>query len=202
MAGRAEEAVAYRRDGENSAGARDRNPSVGEANRTRRRAIPQATRVSVFSVRPSIAISLSGAGFKDAAVAGGLADIARLPFTEKNEIRASCTTENPIGSHLLRQPRGHRPASIRPAARPARRATFRSPSATSTIGSRLRRGATPLPVSCRRAIVTTYNAGPFVAGAALAAFDRLGLCHIPVGTGNTERLMTAIQTCSSPTRPC
>ena len=42
-------------------------------------------------------------------------------------------------------------------------------------------------------MITTYNAGPFVAGAALAAFDRLGLCHIPVGTGNTERLIAAIQ---------
>ena len=41
-------------------------------------------------------------------------------------------------------------------------------------------------------IVSTYNAGPFVAGAALGAFDRLGLCHIPVGTGNTERLMAAV----------
>ena len=44
-----------------------------------------------------------------------------------------------------------------------------------------------------RRIVSTYNAGPFVAGAALAAFDRLGICHIPVGTGNTERLMAAIR---------
>ena len=43
------------------------------------------------------------------------------------------------------------------------------------------------------AIVSTYNAGPFAAGAALAAFDRIGLCHIPFGTGNTERLMTAIR---------
>jgi phenylacetate-CoA ligase len=42
-------------------------------------------------------------------------------------------------------------------------------------------------------IVSTYNAGPFAAGAALASFDRLGLCHIPVGTGNTERLMLAIR---------
>jgi phenylacetate-CoA ligase len=32
-----------------------------------------------------------------------------------------------------------------------------------------------------------------VAGAALASFDRLGLCHIPVGTGNTERLVKAIE---------
>jgi phenylacetate-CoA ligase len=32
-----------------------------------------------------------------------------------------------------------------------------------------------------------------VAGAALAAFDRIGLCHIPVGTGNTERLVKAVE---------
>ena len=41
--------------------------------------------------------------------------------------------------------------------------------------------------------MTSYNAGPFVAGAALAAFDRIGACHIPVGTGNTDRLLTAIR---------
>ncbi len=41
-------------------------------------------------------------------------------------------------------------------------------------------------------LVSTYNAGPFVAGSALASFDRIGLCHIPVGTGNTERLVKAI----------
>jgi phenylacetate-CoA ligase len=32
-----------------------------------------------------------------------------------------------------------------------------------------------------------------VAGAALGAFERLGLTHIPVGTGNTEHLMQAIE---------
>jgi phenylacetate-CoA ligase len=42
-------------------------------------------------------------------------------------------------------------------------------------------------------IVSTYNAGPFVAGAALAAFERIGLSHIPVGTGNTDRLLQAIE---------
>ncbi len=48
-------------------------------------------------------------------------------------------------------------------------------------------------ISAGERVVTTYNAGPFVAGAALAAFERLGLSHIPVGTGNTERLMRAIE---------
>jgi phenylacetate-CoA ligase len=42
-------------------------------------------------------------------------------------------------------------------------------------------------------IITTYGAGPFVAGAALDAFARLGMCHIPVGAGNTERLMMAVR---------
>ena len=42
-------------------------------------------------------------------------------------------------------------------------------------------------------IVSTYNAGPFAAGAALAAFERIGLCHVPAGTGNTERLMLALE---------
>ena len=53
--------------------------------------------------------------------------------------------------------------------------------------------STRLRVAAGQGIVSTYNAGPFAAGAALAAFDRIGLCHIPVGTGNTERLIRAIE---------
>ena len=41
--------------------------------------------------------------------------------------------------------------------------------------------------------MSTYNAGPFVAGAALDAFERIGLTHIPFGTGNSERLVRAIE---------
>jgi phenylacetate-CoA ligase len=48
-------------------------------------------------------------------------------------------------------------------------------------------------ISAGQRIVTTYNAGPFAAGAALAAFDRIGLCHIPFGTGNSELLLTTIE---------
>ena len=47
-------------------------------------------------------------------------------------------------------------------------------------------------ITAGQRIISSYNAGPFVAGAALAAFDRIGLCHIPVGTGNTERLLLAV----------
>jgi phenylacetate-CoA ligase len=42
-------------------------------------------------------------------------------------------------------------------------------------------------------VITTYNAGPFVAGAALDAFTLIGVNHIPVGTGSSERLLLAIE---------
>ncbi len=48
-------------------------------------------------------------------------------------------------------------------------------------------------VSAGERLVCSYNAGPFVAGAAFGAFDRIGLSQIPIGTGNTERLITAVE---------
>src|SRR6266550_283561 len=49
-----------------------------------------------------------------------------------------------------------------------------------------------LPLT-EKAVLTTYDAGPFVAGAALDAFERLGITHIPVGTRSSERLLLAIE---------
>ncbi|MDC0508105.1 phenylacetate--CoA ligase family protein, partial [Luminiphilus sp.] len=42
-------------------------------------------------------------------------------------------------------------------------------------------------------LVVGFNAGPFVAGAVYSGFDKIGASVIPVGTGNTERMVTAIQ---------
>jgi phenylacetate-CoA ligase len=136
---------------------------------------------------------LTKAGFASAAAAGGLADIARLPFTEKDEIRASCTPDNPIGSQLCVD---HEDI-----------VRIYSTSGTTGTPSYIPLTAQDLDnwvtgsarsyaasgIAAGQRIVSTYNAGPFVAGAALASMDRIGLCHIPVGTGNTERLMTAIK---------
>ena len=47
---------------------------------------------------------LAAAGFASAEAAGGLAEIARLPLTEKDELRATCTPDNPIGAHLCAEP--------------------------------------------------------------------------------------------------
>lgn len=135
---------------------------------------------------------LKEAGFPDAPSIGGLHDIVQLPFTEKDELRASRTPDNPIGAHLA-VPIGE---------------VVRIYSTSGTTGSpsyiplAKRDLATWIEISCRsygasgirqgQKIVTTYNAGPFVAGVTLDAYNALGLCHIPVGAGNTERLMAAI----------
>ncbi len=47
---------------------------------------------------------LASAGITSAASTGGLGDIAHLPMTEKQELKATATRENPIGAHLCVQP--------------------------------------------------------------------------------------------------
>jgi phenylacetate-CoA ligase len=119
---------------------------------------------------------------------GGLAAIAELPLTEKEELRGA-----PFGPHLC----VGRDELVRVYSTSGTTGTptyipltagdldnWVTGSARSYAASGLAAGET---------VVTTYNAGPFVAGAALDAFERLGVCHVPVGTGNTERLLRAIE---------
>jgi phenylacetate-CoA ligase len=135
---------------------------------------------------------LAAAGIGSAAEAGGLADIARLPLSEKRELRATTTPENPVGTHLCVT----RDEIVRIYSTSGTTGTPSYIPLTAgdldnwVTGSARSYGASGVKPGHR--IVSTYNAGPWVAGAALAAFDRIGLCHIPVGTGNTERLLLAI----------
>ena len=125
---------------------------------------------------------------------GGLEKIAELPFTEKDELRRSRNADEPIGTHLTASPR----EIVR----------IYSTSGTTGAPSYIPLTASDLEVWVRTSartyaasgvvrgerLVSTYNAGPFVAGVALDAFARLGLCHVPVGAGNSERLMAAVKT--------
>jgi phenylacetate-CoA ligase len=147
----------------------------------------------LFERSPFYRAKLGGAGVETADDAGGLGDIARLPLTEKQELRATVTPESPFGAHLCAAPdelvRIHSTSG-----------TTGTPSyipltagdldnwVTASARSYAASGLTP-----GERLVSTYDAGPFVAGAALAAFDRIGICHVPLGTGNTERLLTAIE---------
>jgi len=123
----------------------------------------------------------------------GLDGIAALRLTEKDELRATVTDENPIGAHLC----VGREEIVRIYSTSG---TTGTPSYIPLTAGDLEnwitgsaRSYAASGVKAGQRIVSTYNAGPFVAGAALASFDRIGLSHIPVGTGNTERLLAAVE---------
>jgi phenylacetate-CoA ligase len=147
----------------------------------------------LFAASPFHREKLSTAGFGDPAAIGEIDDIAKLPFTEKDEIRASQASQPPLGRHCaapveeivrIYSTSGTTgdPCYIPLTAKDL--AGWIEISSRSYTATGLRRG---------QRMVSTYNAGPFVAGAALDTFAHLGLCHIPVGTGNTERLARALQ---------
>jgi phenylacetate-CoA ligase len=122
-----------------------------------------------------------------------LSEIAQLPLTEKDELRATVTPENPFGAHFAADPKD----VVRIYSTSG---TTGTPSYIPLTAGDLEnwitgsaRSYAASGVAAGQRIVSTYNAGPFVAGVALAAFDRIGLCHIPVGTGNTGRLLDAIE---------
>ncbi len=128
----------------------------------------------------------------DGDTGGGLDEIGNLPLTEKREVKATCTAESPIGAHLCvpmsdvvrvysTSGTTGAPSYIPLTARDL--TNWVTGSARSYAASGIARGDR---------VVTTYNAGPFVAGAALDAFALIGVNHIPVGTGSSERLLLAI----------
>ncbi len=147
----------------------------------------------LFERSPLYRSKLAEAGIASAGAAGPLARIGELPLTGKQELRDSCTAGNPIGAHLC--------------AAPEEIARIYSTSGTTGTPSYIPLTAGDIDnwvagsarsyagsgIAAGQRIVSTYNAGPFVAGAALASFDRIGVCHVPVGTGNTERLVRAVQ---------
>ncbi|MBF9058190.1 AMP-binding protein [Rhodobacterales bacterium HKCCSP123] len=136
---------------------------------------------------------LRDAGVSSPEEAGGLEAIAALPFTEKDDLRATRDEAHPIGTHLA--------APMSDIVRVySTSGTTGTPSYIPLTQSDLedwieisQRSYAASGVVAGERMVSTYNAGPFVAGVTLDAFARLGLCHIPVGAGNTERLMAAVQ---------
>ena len=136
---------------------------------------------------------LRAAGFESPRAVGGLERIAELPFTEKDELRASQAAQPPLGAHAA--------IEISQAARIY--------STSGTSGAPLyipltrsdveqwreigRRTYSRNGLTAGERVVTTYGAGPFVAGASLTAFEAIGAVHIPVGVGNTEKVLAALE---------
>ncbi len=136
---------------------------------------------------------LAAAGFDSPEKVGELDDIAQLPFTEKDELRTSQAEHPPFGSHIAADP----DSLVR---------VFSTSGTTGTpcylgltqrdldmYATNVARGYSAAGFKRGQRLVVGFNAGPFVAGAVYYGFDKIGCSVIPVGTGNTERMVTAIQ---------
>jgi phenylacetate-CoA ligase len=124
---------------------------------------------------------------------GGLESIAQLPLTDKRELKATCTPDNPFGAHLCvgRDEMARIYSTSGTTGTPSYIPLTFGDLENWVTGSA--RSYAASGIGPGHAVVTTYNAGPFVAGAALDAFARIGVTHVPVGTGSSERLLLAIE---------
>jgi phenylacetate-CoA ligase len=136
---------------------------------------------------------LASAGIYQVSDINGLEDISCLPFTEKDEIRATQADCPPFGAHLA-------------ADHDDLRRVFSTSGTTGVpcylgltqkdldmYATNVARGYTAAGFHAGQKVVVGFNAGPFVAGGVYYGFDKIGCNVIPVGTGNTERMVTAIQ---------
>jgi phenylacetate-CoA ligase len=135
---------------------------------------------------------LNQVGFRNADAVGTLDDLADLPFTTKDELRHSQAEHAPLGAHCA--------APLEKIAR------IYSTSGTSGVPMYIpltqndlacwirtsQRTYTAAGIRPHHRVLTTYNSGPFVAGAVGESLQALGVNLIPVGTGNTDRLITAL----------
>jgi phenylacetate-CoA ligase len=136
---------------------------------------------------------LTAAGFRSPDDVGPLERIDQLPFTEKDDLRRTQAEHPPFGAHVAADP-----ASI-----------VRVYSTSGTTGvpcyigltprdldmyaTNVARGYTAAGFRKHQRVAVGFNAGPFVAGAVYYGFDKIGCNVIPIGTGNTERLVSAIE---------
>ena len=173
MASRAEEAIVYEPPTVDDARPRRRDAAVVGPARARRRELSPAAGVSV---RALALLSGQAVGGRLRRRRGGRWPdyISRLPLTDKHELRAASSAENPFGTHLC----ASQPEIVR----------IYSTSGTTGLPSYIPLTASDLHnwitgsarsyaasgATSGQRMVTSYNAGPFVAGAALGSLIASG----------------------------
>src|SRR2546430_14508281 len=122
-----------------------------------------------------------------------LAELPRLPFTTKQELKQAIDEDPPFGSNL-----GVAPERVKRVYQTS--GTTGSPSvlalteadaeAWTAIGSRSYFAA---GIHRESSVLSTYGAGPFVARHTYQAFGPIGCRGVPVGPGGTERTLFALR---------
>ena len=116
-------------------------------------------------------------------------DLTRLPFTSKDDLKKAVDDDPPFGSNLCvpleRVKRVYQTSGT--SGTPSVLAlTLPDMEAWTAIGSRTYYAS---GIHDHNSVLTTYGAGPFVAGHTFFALSRIGSRVVPVGPGDTDRVM-------------
>ena len=122
-----------------------------------------------------------------------LADLARLPFTAKQELKGAIDADPPFGDNL-----GVAPERVKRVYQTS--GTTGSPSVIALTDADIEtwtaigtRSYFTTGIQRESSVLSTYGAGPFVAGHTYFAFSRIGCRVLPVGPGDTERTLFALR---------
>lgn len=147
----------------------------------------------LFKNSPFYNEKLTDAGFSSFKDIQSLDQIKNLPFTEKDEIRATQASVPPFGAHLAASEDSIRRVYSTSGTTGVPCYLALTQKDIEVYATNVARGYTAAGFTKGQKVVVGFNAGPFVAGAVYYGFDKIGCNVIPVGTGNTERMVTAIQ---------
>jgi len=122
-----------------------------------------------------------------------LGDLANLPFTTKAELKGALDEDPPFGSNLCVEPslvkRVYQTSGT--TGSPSVLALTRADMETWTVMGTRTYYATGIHE--HSSVLTTFGAGPFVAGHTHFALLRIGTRSLPVGPGDTERVLFALR---------
>ncbi|HEY4888776.1 MAG TPA: phenylacetate--CoA ligase family protein [Candidatus Dormibacteraeota bacterium] len=123
----------------------------------------------------------------------GLGDLANLPFTTKDEFRVGLDEDPPFGSNLCVEPNLVKriyQTSGTTGAPNVLALTRADMEAWTVIGTRTYYAT---GIHEHNSVLSTFGAGPFVAGHTQFALLRIGSRTLPVGPGDTERVLFALR---------
>jgi phenylacetate-CoA ligase len=123
----------------------------------------------------------------------GLGDLANLPFTTKDELKAAIDEDPPFGSNLCVEPslvkRVYQTSGT--TGEPSVLALTRADAETWTVIGTRTYYATGIHE--HNSVLTTFGAGPFVAGHTHFVLLRIGARSVPVAPGDTTRVLFSLR---------
>ena len=133
--------------------------------------------------------------WREAGITGPVAldDLTRLPFTTKDELKQAIDAAPPLGTNLCVPPERVKRIYQTSGTSGTPSVLALTPSdmeSWTAIGTRTYYGS---GIHDHHSVVTTYGAGPFVAGHTFFALSRIGCRVVPVGPGDTDRVMFGLR---------